>query len=261
MYFDTHAHLDVFGDGGLLPALQRAAEAGVGRLLAIGGTPDGNRFAAQAAAANPGRVWCACGYEREQAALNPPMADLEVVLDASPVSAIGECGLDYHYSAGTAAAQQRLFASMLNLAAARGLPIVVHSREADDDTLNLLAGYRSARKARSGIPGVLHCFTGSAAFAEQVLDLGFMISFSGILTFRNAGAVRAVAAFMPGDRLLIETDSPALAPEPHRGRPNEPARLRLVAEALARLRGVPWEAAAELTARNAERLFAAPPEA
>jgi TatD DNase family protein len=145
--------------------------------------------------------------------------------------------LDYHYSADTAAAQKALFSSMLDGARHHGLPVVVHSREAEADTLALLENHRSAWRGDPDRLGVLHCFTGDLPFAQALLALGMMISFSGIVTFKNAAALRDVAAAVPDDRLLIETDSPYLAPVPYRGKRNEPAYVCFIASALAELRG------------------------
>ncbi len=257
MLYDTHTHMDGLAgaEGGWAGVLARAEAAGVSRLLAMGGSEASNRTALEAARAWPGRVRAAAGFNRDQAGAEVPWATLDALLREPEVEAIGEIGLDFQRGRQDAAAQCALFERMLDRARAARRPVCVHMRGAEPETRAALRAHAAAWRGPADRIGVLHCFTGSEDFARTVLDLGFMISFSGILTFKNAGAVRAVAAFVPEDRLLIETDSPYLAPEPHRGRPNEPARLRLVAEALARLRGLSWVAAAELTARNADLLF------
>jgi TatD DNase family protein len=143
----------------------------------------------------------------------------------------------------------------LDIAAGLGKPVVVHSREADEDTLRLLADYAARWPRTDAAPGVLHCFTGSLSFARRLIDLGFMISFSGIVTFKNADALREVAAEVPDERLLIETDSPYLAPVPYRGKRNEPAYVLEVARLLAELRGCELETLAAYTTANALRFF------
>ncbi|MDP2991180.1 MAG: TatD family hydrolase, partial [Kiritimatiellota bacterium] len=134
-------------------------------------------------------------------------------------------------------------------------PVIVHTREAEAETLAALRAHAAAWRGAPDRIGVMHCFTGGELFARDLLALGFFISFSGIITFKNAGSLLAVAALVPEDRLLIETDAPYLAPEPFRGQPNEPAHVRRVAEILAEIRHTSWETIAEITARNAERLF------
>ncbi len=165
------------------------------------------------------------------------------------VVAIGETGLDYHYEPESAALQQASFRLHLEAARITGKPVIVHTREARADTLALL------REAALPQAGVLHCFTEDWEMAKAALDIGFYISLSGIVTFRNAEALRDVARQVPADRLLVETDSPYLAPVPHRGKPNLPQYVREVAEYLAVLRGVSYEALAEQTTNNFKRLF------
>jgi len=165
------------------------------------------------------------------------------------LSAYGEIGLDYHYSADTRKEQLTLFATQLEEAKKRNLPVVIHTREADDDTLGLLKEIPSR--------GVIHCYTGTPDAAKQFLDLGFYISISGIVTFKAAQNVRDAALVIPDDRILIETDSPYLAPVPMRGNPNEPAFIKHTCEFLGALRSTPAEDFAELTFKNGERMLAA----
>jgi TatD DNase family protein len=177
---------------------------------------------------------------------------VEQALELTPrVCAIGEMGLDYHYDFAARPLQQKVFAAQIAVARARNLPIIVHTREADDDTMRIL------RAAPGGLRGVLHCFTGDLALARAALDLGFYISFSGIVSFPNSAALRAVAAQVPEDRLLVETDSPYLAPVPLRGKRNEPAFVVHVAEALAVARRTTAQAIVERTAANFQALFGA----
>lgn len=257
MFIDTHVHFDSFRTPEeIRAAVDRAAAAGVVKMVAVGGSAEGNRLALSAAAEFPERVFSAIGFDRDQAGKGFAAVEFDRELGWPGVVAVGEIGLDYHYHADTAAEQKKLFGAMLALAAKHRLPVIVHSREADDDTVSLLQEHVRQWRGEAGRIGVLHCFTGSGEFARKILDLGMMISFSGIVTFRNADALRAVASEVPEDRLLIETDTPYLAPVPHRGKPNEPSYVVHVAECLAKIRNDTAEHIAHSTARNAERLFA-----
>ena len=199
-------------------------------------------------------VLCAAGFDRDQ--INVPRDTSTLFpLPSSPsplpsslsLSAVGEIGLDYHYSPETRREQRELFASQLEEARRRDLPVIIHTREAADDTLALLREIPSR--------GVIHCFTGNPDEARAYLDLGFFISISGIVTFKAADNVRESALVVPDDRVLIETDSPFLAPVPMRGNKNEPAFVKYTCEFLAKLRGMAPEDFAELTFANAERVF------
>ena len=256
MFIDTHVHFDSFPDrAAIAEAMDRAAAAGVARMIAVGGRPEGNTVAVSVAADFPGRVHAAIGFDRDQAGAEWSAEAFEQDLGRAGVVAVGETGLDYHYHADTMTHQKKLFRKMLESAAKRSLPVIVHSREADDDTEALLREHVRQWRGDPARVGVLHCFTGSSGFAKRVLDLGLMISFSGIVTFGNADSLRAVARDVPGDRLLIETDTPYLTPVPHRGKPNEPAYVVHVAECLAKIRNDTVEHIAHSTARNAEALF------
>lgn len=256
-WIDSHCHFDTFvAEGAAGDVLARAFDGGVSQVVAIGGSDDANRRAAELAAAYPGRVFATAGYDRDLAAASPALDALAAQAAAPGVVAIGETGLDYHYEPETAPAQKALFEAQLTLAADRALPVVVHTRDAEDDTAGLLAAFARAWPAEADRPGVIHCFTGDYPFARRLLDLGFYISFSGILTFRNAETLRDAARRIPLDRILIETDAPYLAPVPHRGKTNEPAWVRHVAETLATVRDVALETVARQTTANARRLFA-----
>jgi len=179
---------------------------------------------------------------------------IERALESLPdACAIGEMGLDYHYDHATPALQQSVFSAQVTLARTRRLPVIVHTREADQDTLRILKD-----SGKGEVRGVFHCFTGDAALAAAALQLGFYLSFSGIVSFPKSDALRAVAATVPADRLLIETDSPYLAPVPHRGKRNEPALVVHVADALAGARRTTPAAIVEQTAANFEALFPKP---
>ena len=242
---DSHCHLNYLEDPDRRLAEARAR--GVGGFLCIGvdqaGTPD----VLALADAHPD-VWATVGQHPEGAAADPEW--IGQWLDHPRVVAVGETGLDYFHEQDAAArqSQRARFGYQLELAAERGLPVVIHTRAAESDTLDLL-------RAFPGVRGVLHCFTESWEMAAGALDLGYYISISGIVTFRNADNVRDVAVRIPDDRLLVETDSPWLAPVPHRGRRNEPMFVTDTAAYLAELRGGSPEALAEQTTANFFALF------
>ena len=229
--FDTHAHFEGTPDE-TRAAVRRARDAGVTRIMSVGGSESLNK-------GTEGFRYRAIGWDRDQAGRNLPK------LDYTGVAAVGEIGLDYHYSPETRAAQCELFARQLELARSLDLPVVIHTRDADDDTLGLLREIPSR--------GIIHCFTGTPRFCRDLLDLGFMISISGIVTFRAAENVRESALVVPDDRILIETDSPFLAPVPMRGNANEPAFIVHTARFLADLRNTQVEDFARLTTANALR--------
>jgi len=251
---DSHCHLDrldLAAHGGSLDAaLDAARAAGVGHFLCIGVSAD-NAATVKGLAERYADVDCSVGVhplDLEPGA-EPALDWLLGELAHPKVVAIGETGLDYHYEPESAALQQASFRLHLEAARITGKPVIVHTREARADTLALL------REAALPQAGVLHCFTEDWEMARAALDIGFYISLSGIVTFRNAEALRDVARQVPADRLLVETDSPYLAPVPHRGKPNLPQYVREVAEYLAVLRGVSYEVLAEQTSSNFKRLF------
>ena len=252
MLVDSHCHLDRLDltpyNGSLPAALAQARLRGVERFLCIGIDRHNAATVKRIAAENDG-VYASVGIhplDLEQAAIT--VDELIAMADDDKVVAIGETGLDYHYSSDNKQLQQQSF--QVHVAAAKALdkPLVVHTREAVDDTLAILAETGSAA-------GVLHCFTESWAMAAAAIELGFYISFSGIVTFRNADSLRDVARQVPLERLLVETDSPYLAPVPYRGKRNEPQYVREVAEFVAELRGLKLEQLAEITSDNFDKLF------
>lgn len=251
--YDTHAH---FGNDEAETAatLDRARAAGVTRLMAVGGSEELNAAALLAHRLRPEGVRLALGADRDQLArpADETLAAVRRLHAAHPCAAVGEIGLDFHYSPATAKAQCDLFARQLALADELGLPAVIHTRDADDATLGVLD---EVPWHGAALRGIIHCYTGTPAFARGLLDRGFMVSISGIVTFRLADNVRASAKYVPDDRLLVETDSPFLAPVPLRGRQNEPAFIVNTVAFLARLRGVPPEALARLTFSNAVSLI------
>ena len=257
--YDTHCHFERADPVEIAAVLSRAKAAGVEKLMAVGGSPALNESAAFAVkVANEAfvapKVVCAVGLDREQ--INKHR-DTETQSSSSPLCAsvplclnqvaLGEIGLDYHYSPETREAQLKLFGEQLEEARQRDLPVVIHTREADDDTIALLREIPSR--------GIIHCYTGTPEYAKRFLDLGFFISISGIVTFKPADNVRAAARVIPDDRILIETDSPFLAPVPLRGQPNEPAFIVHTCEFLAKLRGMSADDFAGLTFVNAERIL------
>ncbi|AOE86291.1 TatD family hydrolase [Pseudomonas sp. TCU-HL1] len=254
MLIDSHCHLDrldLAAHGGSLDAALEAARArGVSQFLCIGVSAD-NAAAVKSLAERYEDVHCSVGVHPldlqpgEALALDWLLGELE----HPRVVAIGETGLDYHYEPEAAELQQQAFRLHLDAARVTGKPVIVHTREAREDTLALL------RDAALPQAGVLHCFTEDWDMARAALDLGFYISLSGIVTFRNADALREVARQVPADRLLVETDSPYLAPVPYRGKSNLPQYVREVAEFLAELRGVAYEEFARQTSENYLRLF------
>lgn len=259
MLVDTHVHFkDTMTPDDIAGIIQRARFAGVGRLVAVGCEPDTNAAALKVAALHSEIVKAAVAYDRSLAGSDARADDIRDLIQSAPagqVAAIGEIGLDFYYSPETAEPQQELMSSQLALARDLGLPVIIHSREADAETLELLSAHAKAWTGKPDRIGVLHCFTGTEPFARQLLELGFMISFSGIVTFRNADPLREVARVIPDDRLLLETDTPYLTPVPHRGKPNEPGYLPAVASCLAKVRGVTEPALAAMTTANAVRLF------
>lgn len=225
-------------------------------MVAIGGSAEANERSARLAGEYPGRIFGCAGYDRDLATEAYDLAELREFLENPMVKAVGETGLDYYYTAESAAEQKTLFNENLALAVEFEKPVVVHSRDADEDTIDLLRDFSNAWKGDELCRGVLHCFTRDAKFAKAVLDLGLYVSFSGIVTFNNADALREVVQYVPDDRLLIETDSPYLAPVPMRGKRCEPAFVVHTAEKLAELKGCSVESMAELTSNNARTLFA-----
>ena len=257
MFIDTHVHFDRFvKDGSFAELMKNVRDASVLEMVAVGGTPEANDLSLKLAEEYPGMIFGCAGLDRDEA---DKAYDLTLLKErvADPLcKAVGETGLDYYYTADTAVKQKTLFNENLALAVEFEKPVVVHARDADEDMIAILKDYASAWKGDAGRRGVLHCFTRDVAFARQVLDLGLMISFSGIVTFANADSLREVVPYVPDDRLLIETDSPYLAPVPMRGNRCEPAFVVHVAKQLAELKGCSLDSVANLTAKNARALFA-----
>ena len=257
---DSHCHLDRldlsrFG-GSLQGVLDAAAANGVTRLLSVATDLESWPALARLTAPYPFIALSVGVHPSEDGGRAPTVTELTALGQESRVVAIGETGLDYYYGRESVARQQDWF--RIHIAAARelGKPLIVHTRDARENTLRILAEEGAAE-----VGGVLHCFTEDWDMAAQALELNFHISFSGIVTFKNARSIQDAARRMPADRLLVETDSPYLAPIPHRGRPNHPAWVRDVAEFVAQLRGESLQQIAVTTTANYLRLFGSAPPA
>jgi TatD DNase family protein len=245
---DTHAHLDALEDAE--GALARAREAGVSRVITIGTGIDSCRAALELAAANEG-VYAALGIDPHQAATAEAhrVGELRGLLGNELALAVGEAGLDYHYGAETKDEQRRLFEAQLGLASELGLPVVIHTREANDDTAAILGRHDGTV--------VMHCFSEPGLLAVG-LERGWYFSFAGNVTYPKAVELREAAASIPVERILAETDSPYLAPQPLRGRPNEPAHVVHTVAALAAARGEDADRLAQQIDANATAAFSLP---
>jgi TatD DNase family protein len=249
LYVDTHAHLD---DARFSPdleaVLERAWEAGVHRIVTVGQDRPTSENAVALARRYPGRVFAAAGIHPHEAKdfRDDSVEWIQRLVEAGGIVAIGETGLDYHHEHSPRDRQKACFEAQLGLAVSVGLPVILHCREAWADCFDLLERYNG-----NGLRGVAHCFGGGSAEARQLLDLGFLISFAGNLTFPKAGPLRETAGRLPLDRLMIETDCPYLAPQGRRGRRNEPGYVPEVASQLAVLLGVGVEETARVTTETA----------
>ena len=248
---DSHCHLDFDGLSNRLPEVLAAMEANdVGGCMTIGVTLEEAPQVLAIAAAYE-QVFASVGVHPEYADHQEPDVETLCALAQHPkVLAIGETGLDYHWHKDQPEWQRERFRVHIRAAKALNKPLVIHTREASEDTLAILK-----EEGAGTVGGILHCFTESLAVAEQAIDLGFYISISGIVSFKNAAQVHEVARAIPLDRLLVETDSPYLAPVPYRGKPNEPAYVRHVAEAIANLRQISYAEVVTASSRNFLTLF------
>jgi TatD DNase family protein len=241
MWTDSHCHIGA-------DAIGPARDAGVTRVIVVGTDASWSQAAIDVAAAHDG-VWATVGLHPHDASKGADSIAPLLAGHGPQVVAVGECGLDYHYDYSPRPAQREAFAAQIALAHEYDLALVIHTREAWDDTWAVLRA--------EGVPArtIVHCFTGGPGEAAKALDLGAMLSFSGIVTFPAAPEVREAAALCPIDRLLVETDAPFLAPVPHRGRPNSPALVPVVGAAVAAARGCPTEEVEAATWANSERIF------
>jgi TatD DNase family protein len=254
MLIDSHAHIQGREYAGETAAvIESAHAAGVEQIIAVGGAGDmsSNREAV-ALAESFENIYATVGMHPHDAKDVGPdeLKELKELASHPKVIAVGETGLDYYYDHSPRDVQRRVFAQFIRMARETDLPIVVHERDAASDGAELL---RSEGEGR--LRGVIHCFTGSYEAARAYLELGFYISFTGIITFKNAAALRDVVRQVPLERMLVETDSPYLTPVPHRGKRNEPAYVRFVAETIANIKGKKLEEIARITTNNTRQLF------
>jgi len=247
VWIDSHCHVhDARIPGGTHDAVAQARAAGVTAMITVGCDRETSLAAIDAAEAHP-EVFATVGLHPHDAVNGTEsVADL---FDRSGIVAVGEAGLDYFYDHSERAVQRAVFADQIQIAIERRLPLIIHSRDAWDDTFDILAA--------EGVPDrtVFHCFTGGPTELDRALEIGAFVSFSGIVTFASATEVRAAAARCPEGRFLVETDSPYLAPVPHRGKPNHPAWVAHVGSAIAELRGVTTERVSECTTATARLVF------
>ncbi|HET7578951.1 MAG TPA: TatD family hydrolase [Bacillales bacterium] len=253
MLFDTHTHVNVEQfDEDREAVIERAREAGVSQMVVVGfdrETIDG----AMALAETYDFIYAAVGWHPVDAidATDEDFRRIEQLADHPKVVALGEMGLDYHWDKSPKDVQVEVFKRQIDIAKRVKMPIIIHNREATDDIIAVLKEENAAE-----VGGIMHCFSAGLEEAKQCLDMNFYISFGGPVTFKNAKLPKEVAKEIPLDRLLVETDCPFLSPHPYRGKRNEPARVKLVAEKIAELKEIDLEKLAEITSDNARRLFA-----
>jgi TatD DNase family protein len=251
---DSHAHIQTKEYAGETEAvIGRARESGVEQIIVVGGAGEmSSNTAAVALAESYANLFATVGMHPHDAKQvnEPELRQLKKLSAHSKVIAVGETGLDYYYNHSPPVVQRQVFAQFIALADETKLPLVVHERDAAQEAADLLRV-----EAKGKLRGVIHCFTGDYVAARNYLDLGFYLSFTGIITFKNAELLREVVRKAPLDRMLVETDSPYLTPVPHRGKRNEPAYVRLVAETVAQIKGISLEEVAYTTTRNVRELF------
>ena len=249
---DTHAHLDLLKDPA--GAFARAQEAGVGQVITIGIDLESSRKAADFTRDMRG-VFCTVGLHPHEASRATPetWAEMKLLALTASAVAVGECGLDFYRDLSPRHQQRDAFQAQIEMALELGLPLVVHDREAHGEVMAMLDKHGAER-----VGGVVHCFSGDATMAKDLVAMGFCIGVTGVITYKNSGALRELVKQVPLTKILIETDCPYLSPQPHRSKPNEPAYVTQVNEALAGALGLPPEEVAQTTADNARRLFGLP---
>jgi TatD DNase family protein len=251
---DSHAHIQVKEyTGDIAAVIQRAGEAGVEQIIVVGGAGEmSSNTAAVSLAESCANLYATVGMHPHDAkdVGEEEIQELKKLTACPKVIAVGETGLDYYYNHSPREVQRRVFAQFVRLAGQTGLPLVVHERDAANEAIELLRSEGAGK-----IRGVIHCFTGDYQAARNYLDLGFHLSFTGIITFKNAQPLRDVVRRVPLDRMFVETDSPYLTPVPYRGKRNEPAYVKLVAEMVATVKGITLEEVAHTTTRNVQQLF------
>jgi len=249
-FFDIHAHLDMLEDTPEV-TIQKAKAAGVEKIFTIGTEPSDFDFVLKTARQFYPDVYCTLGVHPHHGAIFTEEVGhfIEKHLPEKEVVAVGEIGLDYYYKNSEPSAQKEAFRRQLDIAKRFQMPVEIHTRDADEDTVEILKEYKGQ------VRGVIHCFTGTEWLAKQCLDLGWNISFSGVVTFKNADPLREVCKIVPLDRMHVETDAPFLSPVPKRGQKNTPAFVLHTAEFVANLKQVSVEKLAEITSANARQLF------
>lgn len=249
-WIDIHTHLNMLEESPQ-EAINLAKKNGVERLITIGTCPEDHPVVLGLAEEYFPQVYCTLGVHPHDASAYTPEVELYIREKAlqKEVVAIGEIGLDYYYKKSPIEQQQQAFRSQLQIAADLALPIEIHTRDAEEDTIALLSEFRGQ------LSGVVHCFTGTQFLADAALDLGLNISISGVVTFKNADQLRAVVKTIPLDRLHVETDAPFLAPIPQRGKKNTPAFIVYTAEKVAEIKGIELEELARVTKQNAMKVF------
>ena len=251
---ETHCHLDYLKSAPIPDIIKQAQDLGVEKMVTISVEPGNFSHASELAGQYP-NVYCTQGVHPHQAILytDEVEQDLKYRLSTgTKIVAVGEIGLDYHYMKSPQEKQKSAFKKQIALALEHDLPVVIHSRDADEDTMNILSSHKGELK------GVIHSFTAGKELAELALNSGFYLGFNGIITFKNAANVRDIVAMAPLQNILLETDSPFLAPVPHRGKENTPCLLPFVAEAVANIKSLPLEQVVEQTSINAQTLFQFP---
>ncbi len=253
-FIDTHIHFNLINEDftEIDRIIAEALENNVKKMVAIGGEPSANVFALKLSQTYPNIIYPVIGYNRNFSANDVDLLSLkEQLRTKSNIIAIGEIGLDYYRLDQPKNLQRKLFEKMLSVALENQRAVVVHSRQAREDTIVMIREYRRA----GGRGGVLHCFTEDISFAEELIDAGFMVSFSGIATFKNASEIRNVIAALPLNKILIETDSPYLTPEPFRGKNNKPAMVKYVAETIAKIKNITQAELNAILSQNFTRVF------
>jgi TatD DNase family protein len=259
MLIDSHAHLDYEYEQSTEQLLELAKAAGVERVIAVAAAADSLKRVRDLSEKFPNIFFSSGIHPHDSKDFTPEIfAEIKELAAHPRCVAVGELGLDYHYDLSDRNLQHEALVAQLNFSAEIGKPVIVHTREADADTIRFLSDHAAKFRAAHGekSPGVIHCFTGTADLARACLGFGYHISFSGIITFKTAEDLRQVVRdVVPLEKILVETDSPFLAPIPFRGKKNMPAHTRVVAEKVAELKGLSLEAVANATRANTERLF------
>lgn len=247
---DIHAHLDMMEDSPEV-TLEKAKEVGVRKIITIGTEPSDHQFVLDVAKRLYPDVYCTLGVHPHHGVQWTEEIGkfIEAHLHEPYVVAVGEFGLDYYYNQSSKEDQIRSFRAQMDIAARHQMPVEIHTRDAEDDTIEVLKDYKG------NVKGVIHCFTGSETLARACLDLGYNISFSGVVTFKNADSLRKICEFVPLDRMHVETDAPFLSPVPVRGKKNVPAHVVHTAQFIAQLKGISVDDLAQKTNENARQMF------